>query len=1113
MKNRDRVGSAFETLAEGLGPYVDRTMRSSPAGKDWLERMAAQERGRVTLHDPQFLLKAMRDGWEQAFRRTLGQVEKTYVHELLGWRNAWAHNEPFSGEDTDRALDTAERLLNAVNAGQLSGQIRASKAELRRLAVEAETAKGATRLATVEPTVAGLRPWREVALPHTDVQSGHYAQAEFAADLGQVARGEGSAEYVDPKEFFRRTYLTEGLRALLTQGIDRITGAPGAAPVIDLQTNFGGGKTHSLLALWHLMSGTDPAAYPPEVAALLGDRRLPEVRRVVLVGTQISPGQPVVKGDGTVVRTLWGELAWQLGGREAFDLLAEADATSTNPGEALRELFELYTPCLVLIDEWIAYARGLYADPTLVGGTFDTHFSFAQALTEAARTTNGVLLVVSIPASDSLEGAVTSGGVETEVGGEGGREALRRLQHVVRRMDSSWRPANAQESYEIVRRRLFSEIVDADGLRARDLTAKRFSEHYRAHSGQLPRECQDPAYETRIRRAYPIHPELFARLYEDWSTLERFQRTRGVLRLMAKVIHALWVSGDQSPLILPGSIPLDDDQVTGELTRNLEDSWKPIIDTDVDGPQSLPARLDTEKQAFGQRSASRRVARAVFFGSAPTARQANRGIEDQRIRLGVLLPGESPALFGDALRGLAERATYLYVEGPRYWFSVQPTLSRKAADVADRIAQRPDDLHAALSERVRELAPRGAFAAVHVGATLRSGDVPDEARLRLVVVPPTAAHRARSEGSEAAVWAREVLLQRGAASREHRNMLVFLAADVTLLTSLEQSVAHWLAWREVCETLDAEQLTQPQVRQARERQEKAAEAVGLRIAETYRWILVPEQTDPPAGPLSLSELRVEGPDGLAVRAARRLSGDGRLFDGEMGPLHVRMKLDGPLSSLWEDGYVSVQAVWDAFTRYPYLPRLANLAVLLDCVRRGPAGLTWQSVGFAVATARGADGRFLGLVVDDEAREVTMSTLLVWPDLAAEQIAADTVREEAARREAERLARLAGGGDGGEDPPVDDDTPGPDPDPVDPDPAPWPSRFTVSARLDTERLVRQFGKLNTEVISHLVNSGAEVEVVMEIRAIRDSGFDEQLMRTVGENAKALKMIDPEFRTSG
>ena len=245
--------------------------------------------------------------------------------------------------------------------------------------------------------------------------------------------GEGSDEYRDPREFFRRTYLTESLRRLLEGAARRLAGK-GSDPVVQLQTNFGGGKTHSMLALYHLFSGIAPGKLEgmDEVLAGTAVDTLPAVRRVVLVGNRISPGNPVEKPDGTVVRTLWGELAYQLGGRDAFERVRADDEQATNPGDALRELFNEYGPCVVLIDEWVSYARQLHDEGDLPGGSFETQFTFAQALTESAKLTGNCLLVISLPASDTSDSSSPhTEADDAEVGGIRGRSALDRLRNVL----------------------------------------------------------------------------------------------------------------------------------------------------------------------------------------------------------------------------------------------------------------------------------------------------------------------------------------------------------------------------------------------------------------------------------------------------------------------------------------------------------------------------------------------------------------------------------------------------------------------------------------------------------------------------------------------------------
>jgi len=244
----------------------------------------------------------------------------------------------------------------------------------------------------------------------------------------------------------------------------------------------------------------------------------------VLVAPRSGPALLHLKDDGTEVQTLWGELAWQLGGAEGYALVADADRTATNPGTALEKLFKKYGPCLVLVDEWVAYARQLYGAENLPAGTFDTHFTFAQALTEAATVVPGTLVVISIPASDSVRQGLSAGESalnDIEVGGEGGKAALERLRDVIGRKDSPWQPATAEEGFEIVRRRLF-EPLEPQAARERESIAKVFRAFYAQHKSEFPPECGEGAYERRIVNAYPIHPELFDRLYNDWSTLARF---------------------------------------------------------------------------------------------------------------------------------------------------------------------------------------------------------------------------------------------------------------------------------------------------------------------------------------------------------------------------------------------------------------------------------------------------------------------------------------------------------------------------------------------------------------------------------------------------------------
>jgi predicted AAA+ superfamily ATPase len=1101
ISNHERVGKALERLKEGLWPFVEREMKSQFGEKWSLEiqdvlrdtRLGGKDK---LTKDVSVQLVVMDRKWSDVFRKILGKAERSLVNELIDVRNRWAHQEPFSSDDADRALDSMARLLTAVSAPQ-ADEVAKMKMELRRLIFD-EQVRGEKRKAggsLIEAATTGtLKPWREVVTPHADVASGRYQQAEFAADLWQVYQGRGTDEYKKPAEFFRRTFLTESLKQLLVRAVERLSGK-GGDPVVQLQTNFGGGKTHSMLALYHLFSGASPGelAGVDGVMAEAGVAKLPTAKRVVLVGTKISPGNPVTKKDGTVVRTLWGELAYQLGGKTAFARVAKDDESASNPGDALRELLQAHGPCLLLIDEWVAYARQLHDQKDLPAGDFGTHFTFAQALTESAKDADNCLLVVSLPASDT-QGSPHTEVDDVEVGGIRGREALDRLRNAVGRVESSWRPASAEEGFEIVRRRLFEPLSGPEAFKQRDVTARAFADQYRAQAAEFPTECRSAAYERRIQAAYPIHPEIFDRLYEDWSTLVKFQRTRGVLRLMAAVIHSLWEKGDRNPLILPSTIPIDDARVQFELTRYLSDNWVPIIEKDVDGPSSLPLKIDSEVPNLGKLHATRRVARTIYLGSAPTAAAAHRGLEDRRVKLGCVMPGESPAVFGDALRRLAAAATYLYQDGPRAWYATQPTVTKLAQDRAEQLKRDPDNVAAELDARIRaDLRKMGDFSRVH--ALPRSGaDVPDDLDARLVVLPPEHPY-SKENGSAAENAARAILESRGNTPRLYRNTLVFLSADKVRLQDLDEALRKYLAWASILAEKETLDLSPFQVRQAETQKQAAESSVTARLPETYQWVLVPEQRTPQSS-VEWQAVRLSGSDALAVRASKKLRSE-ELFVTSLGSTVLRKHLDDV--PLWRGDYVAVRQMIEDFARYLYLPRLAGPEVLVQAMRDGLSLLTWQSDTFAYAESfDDAAGRYRGLRAG---QGVMLSAedagLIVKPDVARRQLDAEGLRPGTTQKERETGDTSQTGtttGATGSEPPA----------------SRLSRRFHGTVSLDPARVGRDAGRIAEEVIAHLAGQpGAEVSVTLDIDARLPNGVSEQTDRAVTENSRTHKFASHAF----
>jgi len=1140
ITNHERVGRAMELLKEGLQPFVERELKAQHAQLWFEQAKASVSESQATLFgtedkprwDVAAILAVMWNQWNVVFRKTLGQAERTLVSELRDVRNRWAHQNPFSTDDAYRALDSAGRLLTAVSASQ-ADEVEKMKMELLRVRFD-EQVRGEKRkaagVAIESQAVGSLKPWREVVSPHKDVASGRYQQAEFAADLWQVHLGEGTDEYKKPSEFFRRTFPTESLKRMLVGAVRRLAGK-GGDPVVQLQTNFGGGKTHSMLALYHLFSGAAPGDLLGIDAVLkeAGETKLSEVRRVVLVGNKISPGNPVTKPDGTVVRTLWGELAWQLGfaaggakeAKKAFKRVQADDEKATSPGDVLRELMNEYGPCLILIDEWVAYARQLHDQSDLPAGSFETHFTFAQALTEAAKSAKRCLLVISLPASDTT-GSPHAVADDVEVGGERGRAALNRLRNAVGRVEASWRPASAEEGFEIVRRRLFEPLVEPAQFVARDTVARAFYDLYRTQHQEFPPECRESDYEKRLKAAYPIHPEIFDRLYNDWSTLVKFQRTRGVLRLMAAVIHSLWEKGDRNPLILPANIAIDDPRVQFELTRYLSDNWVPVIEKDVDGPNALPLQLDRDVPNLGKYAACRRVARTIYLGSAPTMTAAHQGVEDRRVKLGCVMPGESPAIFGDALRRLATAATYLYQDGARYWYSTQATVTKMAEDRAEQLRRDPDKVVKEVERRIREgvtedrrekTSRKGDFNRVH--ALPQTGqDVPDDMDARLVVLGIDHPY-SKETGNSAEVAAKAILETRGNTPRLFRNTLVFLAADKTRLQDLDEAARRYLAWESILGDKNTLDLTPHQVKQAENQKNAADGAVTARLPETYQWLLVPVQTSPQAG-VEWKAFRLSGQDALAARASRKLKNDELLVTALAGT-RLRMELDrvplwrlsaasGESATQAGRDHVAIKQLAEDFARYLYLPRLKESAVLIGAVRDGLGLLTWEKESFAFADSYDEKaGRYLGLrggrdvpLLDSDA-----PGLLVKPDVARKQMEAESATTTGAGP-TDRAAGVNGGavlpGFG----------PSATPTPSGPVEQPRPQRFHATVILDPTRVGRDAGRIAEEVIAHLAGlTGAEVTVTLEIEADIPGGVPDNVVRTVTENSRTLKFKSQGF----
>lgn len=1088
--HRQLIETALTLLSEGLAPWVSERMVAS-MGTDWLVQVADRRSSKkISVADPQFLLKLVDDRWHEIFGKYLSQTERSYIKLLRELRNDWAHDtsKQFTAEEVYRALDHASVVLTAVAAPQADDLNRLKRAFQRRREERQVRDQARMFVADDEATaVAGLPPWREIIVPHADVRKGRLKKAEFAADLWEVYQGQATDEYAEAVEFFRRTHPTEGLRFLLTWTLQR-TADTGGQPVIDLQTNFGGGKTHSLLALYHLFGDLEPSQvqWLEDLVKAAGVSDVPRARRAVLVGNKIQAGVPSEKPDGTTVRTLWGELAYQLGGPAGYELVRGADETATNPGEALSDLLRMCAPCIILIDEWVAYARQLYDREGLPGGSFETQFTFAQTLTEVVRTVDGACLVVSLPQS-------THGDEDRETGGEAGRIALERIRHVVGRISQPWRPASKEEAYEIVRRRLFEPLLDPELIKQRDALVRAFMDYYKKQRADFPQGVSEPAFAERLKAAYPIHPDLFDRLYEDWSTLPRFQRTRGVLRLMATVISSLWQANDRAPMIMSGGLPLSDPMVRDELQQMLEDRWDAVITEEVDGGESRPARIEQRKTRLGQRLVCRRLTRAIFISSVPWWRSdpGRAARDDRSLRLSVALPGEAPALFTDALADLSKELRNLYTDRAGYYFSLQTNLTARAEDLARDLADHAIDDEVTERLKAETRGDRGPLVGGIHPRPASPADVPDEPEVRLVLLDPGQRH-GKGDATPAIETARQIVLAGRSGPRTYRNAVLFLAVGDREVEPIRAAARTYLAWREIEKNADAWELTRAQRDTVAARIKQETESMTIRLREGYKHLLAPRQPEPKdLNAITFDVHALSGTGTILERAVRKID-DTHLVLRRLGGAVLALALRQ--MPRWKADHVAIAELIDDLAQYPYVDlRVANTRVVLDAISDGAASTAWTQETFAYADTYDAKtARYIGLVGGSHPTNVSPTGLIVRPEVAEKQLA-----EDAQKRAAIDATPAGATGTAGAATAAGSKTA-----------TARPRRFHATASLDPDRPVKDVERIAREILAHAPD-GASVELTLDIQMRAPEGFPASTESTIRENSRALKIDQADF----
>ena len=579
-----------------------------------------------------------------------------------------------------------------------------------------------------------LPAWWEIATPHKDIREGFLDERVFAADLGDVLEGRAPVEYQDARLFFRRTYPTRGLKQLIENVFSRLSGGPGDA-VIQLQTPFGGGKTHALLALYH-------SANHPELAAdFWGFTEFPlsKIHVAVFVGTKADPFGP----------TPWGEIARQLG---AYDVVSEHDQKRVAPGkDRLNAILDKASPCLILIDELLEYVVKVGRTEDQLDVERGQLLAFLQELSETIGSRKDAVLVVTLPSS------------ALEQYDERAERTLARIQHVLGRVEVVYTPVEGVEIYEIIRKRLFEDLGNP---KKHQEIAQEFYEVYERLGADVPADVREISYRDKIARAYPFHPELIDVLYERWGSFPRFQRTRGVLRLLAEVVKDLYEKRKPIPIIQSSQVNLERPKIKEELLKHLGTDYEGILTYDIF--QRAPRIDKTMGSEYARFNMAQGLARAIFlysFSATP-----RNGINLPKLRVATLYPGLPPAIVADTLKRLEDELWFLHQEAGFYLFKKEPNLNRIIVEREEAITE--EEIRTRLKSEIQKICGQEFKIVIWPE---RPGDVPDIKTLQLAILSPD---YALGNGTERVLgFVKKIFEEAGQGFRTYRNALFVLLPD------------------------------------------------------------------------------------------------------------------------------------------------------------------------------------------------------------------------------------------------------------------------------------------------------------------------------------------------
>lgn len=789
---QDNLFKAFGLFIEAFRPYVVERLQQE-AGDKWpvwfVEALfpTQKESWNIGLRAgtlPEALidypyLKSFVLKYKDLIKKDFGKDHNKLASRLetiYDVRNKLAHFQSIKPDEFSEVFIHMKNIAHSLNLVEL-GQ------ELEQL----QEARGV--VPEKREVSAGLQPWFRVVTPHSDIRQGRLDESVFAANLAEVALGHGREIYNNPVVFFSKTYFTAGLKSVARTVIKGLNGQEDAENrVISLQTGFGGGKTHTLISLYHICrwgKSATQSQYAAELLSFTGQPQFENANIAVFTNTTNDPANGRQVSEGFTIQTIWGELAYQLGGVEAYDIIRKNDEQLIAPGGMFKKVLEKCTPALILIDELADYCVKASARKAGESSLADQTISFMQELTEAVAGVNHCVAVITLPASAQEVGNTPQA-----------TNILTSLQKRVSRVGADTQPVSDDEVFEVIRRRLFEEVGDADTMNA---VASKYTEYYQQLWSELPPHANKVEYKQRILKSYPFHPDLIDIFRVRWASHNDFQRTRGVLRLLAAIVSDLWKRQQSSPganlLIHSGAVNFANlDALSGQLKKLYGNGYDAVISADVAGSSSNAFKIDSNKTEYGQWYLAESIASVILMSSFGSD-GANKGVSIPEIKLHLLTPdGFNHNNVNGALDELESGAYYLYWAqtggaAKRYWFHTKPNINilinQAKADV------KSPDIDAEINKRIREKTHAG----IHIFNAIANPleDVAEQIKPTLIILSPEHLGNPAKVNGRTITLIEKLATKKGNSDRIYRNTMLFLICSEAGIGQLHNHVREYLA--------------------------------------------------------------------------------------------------------------------------------------------------------------------------------------------------------------------------------------------------------------------------------------------------------------------------------